>query len=222
MGYRLSKIYTRTGDEGTTGLADGSRVDKDSPRVEALGEVDELNCHIGALLLHPLDPAVRERLIGVQHALFDIGGELAIPGARIVSEDYVGGLEEHLDALNAELPPLKEFILPGGGAAAVACHVARAVCRRAERRVIALSRGDEVNPASRRYLNRLSDLLFVLARRLARDDAGEVFWEKARGQGPVASASAAPAARGRGPRGAAPGGRGPSSRAGRRPGSRGR
>ena len=180
MGYRLSKIYTRTGDRGTTGLADGSRVDKDAPRVVAMGEVDELNCHVAAVLLHPLDDSVRDCLVDVQHALFDVGGELAIPGSEIVTEAYVEQIERRLDALNAELAPLKEFILPGGGPAAVACHIARAVCRRAERRVVAVARDEVVNEASRRYLNRLSDLLFVLARRLARDEAGEVYWEKGR------------------------------------------
>ena len=177
MGHRLSRIYTRTGDRGTTGLADGSRVDKDSARIEALGEVDELNSLIGAILVHELDPALHEGLVDVQHALFDIGGELAIPGARTVDARYVTGLEERLDQLNAGLAPLKEFILPGGGAAAVAAHVARAACRRAERRLVALSRDEEVNAESRRYLNRLSDLLFVLARTLARGGGGEVYWQ---------------------------------------------
>ncbi len=180
MGHRLSKIYTRTGDKGTTGLADGSRVEKDSARVEAMGAVDELNCHIGQVLVHPLPDAVRECLIEVQHVLFDLGGELAIPGHVAVAEDYVTKLEQTLDGFNKALPPLKEFILPGGGAAAVACHLARAVCRRAERRLLSLARAESVNAASRAYLNRLSDLLFVLARVLARAQEGEVFWEPGR------------------------------------------
>ena len=176
MGNRLSKIYTRTGDGGTTGLADGSRVDKDCARIEAMGEIDELNTHIGAIRCHSLPEGVDEQFADVQHALFDIGGELAIPGAVSVSADYVAGLEAALDRLNADLPPLKEFILPGGGPASVAAHIARAVCRRAERVLLTLSRTDEVNPHSRAYLNRLSDLLFVLARVLARAESGEVYW----------------------------------------------
>ena len=180
MGHRLSKIYTRTGDGGTTGLGDGSRVDKDSARVQAMGEVDELNCLVGAILVHPVDVEMRACLVDVQHALFDIGGELSIPGGAFVDDAYVDGLERRLDAFNAELPPLKEFILPGGGAAAVACHAARAVCRRAERRLVEAARSGEVGAASRRYLNRLSDLLFVLARVLARSGEGEVCWEKGR------------------------------------------
>ena len=180
MGHRLSKIYTRTGDGGTTGLGDGSRVDKDSARVHALGEVDELNCFIGTILVHPLDDEMRECLVDVQHALFDIGGELSIPGATLVNDGYVEGLERRLDRFNEALPPLKEFILPGGGAAAVACHAARAVCRRAERRLVEAARTGEVSEVSRRYLNRLSDLLFVFARVLARAGDGEVTWEKGR------------------------------------------
>jgi cob(I)alamin adenosyltransferase len=180
VGHRLSKIYTRTGDGGTTGLGDGSRLDKDSARVQAMGEVDELNCSIGAILVHPLDDEMRACLLDVQHALFDIGGELSIPGSAFVGDAYVSGLERRLDAFNAELPPLKEFILPGGGPAAVACHTARAVCRRAERRFVEAARGEEVSGTSRRYLNRLSDLLFVLARVLARGGEGEVLWEKGR------------------------------------------
>ncbi len=186
MGHRLSKIYTRTGDGGSTGLGDGSRVDKDAPRVQALGEVDELNCCIGAVLVHAPDGGdeeVRECLVAVQHALFDIGGELSIPGAVLVDDSYAEGLERRLDRFNRDLPPLKEFILPGGGPAAVACHTARAVCRRAERRFVEVGRSEEVNDASRRYLNRLSDLLFVLARVFARAGEGEVFWEKGKASG---------------------------------------
>ena len=180
MGHRLSKIYTRTGDQGKTGLADGSRVDKDCPRIQAMGDVDELNCAIAAILVHEVEASVRECLTDVQHALFDIGGELAVPGASSVDESCVAGLEIRLDGFNANLAPLKEFILPGGGKAAVAAHVARALCRRAERRFIALAREEEINPQSRRYLNRLSDLLFVLARVLAVGGDGEVYWQPRR------------------------------------------
>ncbi|MGI9336226.1 MAG: cob(I)yrinic acid a,c-diamide adenosyltransferase [Gammaproteobacteria bacterium] len=180
MGNRLSKIYTRTGDAGTTGLADGNRVDKDCARVEAMGAVDELNSLLGAVLVHPIPQDARACLEDAQHALFDIGGELAIPGANSVSAGYVSKLEATLDGLNADLPPLKEFILPGGGPAAVAAHVARSVCRRAERRLVTLGREEPVNDESRRYLNRLSDLLFVLARVLAVGDDGEVYWRKGR------------------------------------------
>ena len=183
MGHRLSKIYTRTGDAGTTGLADGSRVDKDSPRVTAMGDVDELNSQLGVLLAHELPGAVRACLEDAQHALFDIGGELAVPGATTVGDDYVTGLETTLDAFNEALPPLKEFILPGGGPAAAHAHVARSVCRRAERRMVALARDETVNDASRRYLNRLSDLLFVVARVLARAGEGEVYWQPGRRRG---------------------------------------
>ena len=180
MAHRFSRIYTRTGDRGTTGLADGSRVEKDSARIQAMGDVDELNCAIAAILVHEIAPPIRECLTDVQHALFDIGGELAIPGAASVEECYVAGLEAQLDEFNTGLAPLKEFILPGGGGAAVAAHVARAVCRRAERRFIALAREEELNPHSRRYLNRLSDLLFVLARVLAVGGDGEVYWQPGR------------------------------------------
>jgi cob(I)alamin adenosyltransferase len=180
MGHRLSRIYTRTGDDGSTGLADGSRVEKDSARVEVMGTVDELNSLVGAILVHPVPELVDALLTDVQHALFDIGGEMAIPGASTVTAAYVTRLEEALDAFNEGLPMLKEFILPGGGPAAVAAHVARAVCRRAERRFTTLSRLEAVNEHSRRYLNRLSDLLFVLARVLAVGDRGEVFWDPKR------------------------------------------
>lgn len=180
MGNRLSKIYTRTGDKGTTGLADGSRVDKDNARVETMGDVDELNTLVGNVLLHPLPEGAAEALVDVQHALFDIGGEMAIPGHSSVTERHVASLEEHLDAWNDALPPLKEFILPGGGPAAVACHMARAVCRRAERRMVGLARAEPLNENSQRYLNRLSDMLFVLARVCARADAGEVYWQPGR------------------------------------------
>jgi cob(I)alamin adenosyltransferase len=178
MGNRLSKIYTRTGDDGTTGLGDGSRVAKDSLRVEAYGTVDELNSCIGVLLAQPALPAaVIECLTEVQHELFDMGGELCIPGHTAIRAAQVTRLEKELDAFNEGLPPLKEFILPGGGAAAAACHLARAVARRAERRVWTLAKAETVSPEVAKYLNRLSDLLFVMARVLARHERGtEVLW----------------------------------------------
>ena len=181
MGNRLSKIYTRTGDDGTTGMGDGSRVEKDDPRIEAIGAVDELNSTTGFLLTHELPDAVRASLTGIQHRLFDIGGEFSIPGTTIITNEQVEQLEQTLDELNADLPALKEFILPGGTRAASACHVARAVCRRAERRSYSLGKQANINPASLRYLNRLSDLLFVMARHL-NQQAGEpdVFWEHER------------------------------------------
>ena len=176
---RLTRIYTRTGDKGTTGLTDGSRVAKDDARIEAIGTIDELNSVVGLLLCEPDTDTVRECLTGVQHRLFDIGGELSIPGHRMLAEDSVDGLERMLDSLNAELPSLKEFILPGGTRAAAQCHVARAVCRRAERRVCTLGAGSDINPVTGRCLNRLSDLLFVMARHLNRQ-AGvpDVFWQR--------------------------------------------
>ncbi len=182
MGNRLSKIYTRTGDDGTTGLGDGHRVAKDSPRVEAYGTVDELNSCIGVLLaVNGLPEKARRCLIDVQHELFDMGGELCIPGHRAILAQQVSRLEQELDDFNDALPPLKEFILPGGGPGAAACHVARTVARRAERRVWALARTETLNPEVMKYLNRLSDLLFVLARVLARHENGsEVLWRHQR------------------------------------------
>ena len=182
MGNRLSKIYTRTGDDGTTGLGDGSRTAKDSARVEAYGTVDELNSCIGVLLAVPGLPAkARSCLTEVQHELFDMGGELCIPGHQAIVAQQVVRLEQELDELNDALPPLKEFILPGGGPAAAACHVARTVARRAERRVWTLARSETLNPEVMKYLNRLSDLLFVLARVLARHESGaEVLWRHKR------------------------------------------
>ncbi|HEY6483064.1 MAG TPA: cob(I)yrinic acid a,c-diamide adenosyltransferase [Steroidobacteraceae bacterium] len=178
MGNRLSKIYTRTGDDGTTGLGDGSRVPKDSERVEAYGTVDELNSVIGVLLAVAGLPAeVTAILVEVQHELFDLGGELCIPGHQIITARHVSRLEQALDGFNDPLPALQEFVLPGGGPAAAACHLARTVARRAERRTIALGRVESVSPEVIRYLNRLSDLLFVLARVLARHERGaEVLW----------------------------------------------
>jgi cob(I)alamin adenosyltransferase len=181
MGNRLSKVYTRTGDDGSTGLGDGSRVSKDSARVCAYGTVDEANSAIGLVLASEIPEPVREVLIGVQHHMFDLGGELCIPGHAAIFAADIDRLEQQLDAFNAELPPLKEFILPGGGLAAAHCHVARTVCRRAEREVVTLSRHDAVRPEAIRYLNRLSDLLFVIARVLARSSGhGEVLWNHER------------------------------------------
>ncbi len=182
MGNRLSKIYTRTGDDGSTGLGDGSRVPKDNARVEAYGSVDECNSAVGVVLAVPGLPAeVREVLIRVQHELFDLGGELCIPGHRAIQAGHVSGLEQALDAFNEQLPPLKEFILPGGGTAAAACHLARTICRRAERRCWTLARSQTVAAEPLQYLNRLSDLLFVIARVLARRESGsEVLWKHER------------------------------------------
>src|SRR5262245_37497707 len=168
MANRLTRIYTRTGDGGTTGLADGSRVAKNAPRIEAMGAVDEVNSALGVLLAEPLPKDVRECLTGVQHDLFDLGGELAIPGHAIMSAAHVRRLEMLLDGFNAKLPPLKDFVLPGGTRAAGCAHVARASCRRAERCLVALASADTAPPFAVSYLNRLSDLLFVLARVLNR------------------------------------------------------
>ncbi len=184
MGHRLSKIYTRTGDDGTTGLGDGSRIDKDAPRMEAIGTVDEVNCHIGLLVtaLTENDPLL-PLLSRIQHDLFDLGGELAVPGFELISAERVSALETELDVLNEELPPLKNFILPGGSHAAAQCHLARVVSRRAERCVITLHKTEAVNTPVRHYLNRLSDLLFVMARVIARrNDGQEVLWQPAKSQ----------------------------------------
>jgi cob(I)alamin adenosyltransferase len=184
MGNRLSKIYTRTGDDGTTGLGDGTRVPKDSPRVEAYGSVDELNSTLGVLLAVPgLPESIVSCLTEVQHELFDLGGELCIPGHRAITAAQVERLEQALDSFNDALPALKEFILPGGGPGAAACHVSRAVARRAERRVWTLSKSETVAPEVAQYLNRLSDLLFVLARVIVRHERGsEVLWRHDRGK----------------------------------------
>ncbi len=191
---RLTRIYTRTGDDGSTGLADGQRLRKDSERIVAMGDIDELNALIGLLRASPFPeseaapgtpvlkqklPAIDESLATIQHRLFDIGGELALPGQSVAQASWVARLEEQLDALNGDLPPLQEFILPGGNLPAAQCHQARTVCRRAERALLRLSNSEKVNSASLKYLNRLSDLLFVVARVLARVDGGrEVTWQK--------------------------------------------
>jgi cob(I)alamin adenosyltransferase len=187
MGNRLSKIYTRTGDDGQTGLGDGTRIAKDSVRVEAYGTVDEANSALGVLLAMPgLPDEIRTCLTRVQHELFDLGGELCIPGHSMVEDGYVTRLEQALDRFNEPLPPLKDFILPGGGPAAAACHLARTICRRAERRVQTLASQEAINPNGVRYLNRLSDLLFVIARVLARAESGtEVLWRSQSRRKPV-------------------------------------
>ena len=182
MGNRLSKIYTRTGDDGTTGLGDGSRVAKDSVRVEAYGTVDEANSAIGLVLAaQSLPDEVRICLTEVQHDLFELGGELCIPGHTAVTQEFIDRLETDLDKFNEDLPMLKEFILPGGGPAAAACHLARTIVRRAERRVGTLTGIEAIRPEAGKYLNRLSDLIFVIARVLARVESGqEVLWNRKR------------------------------------------
>nr|WP_221265794.1 cob(I)yrinic acid a,c-diamide adenosyltransferase [Oleiagrimonas soli] len=183
----MSKIYTRTGDDGSTGLGDGSRIAKDAPRVAAYGTTDELNATVGMVLACDGVPdTVRETLTQVQHDLFDLGGELCIPGMAMIHDADIERLERQLDGFNADLPALKEFILPGGGMAAAQCHLARTVCRRAERMVVTLARDEDVRPQAIHYLNRLSDLLFVIARVLARASGhGEVLWQHERRKKPV-------------------------------------
>jgi len=184
MGNRLSKIYTRTGDAGTTGLGDGSRVPKDSARIEAIGAVDELNSAIGVVLAETVPEKVTAVLTRVQHELFDLGGELSIPGYVAIDEQHVRQLETDLDDFNADLPPLKEFILPGGARSAALSHVARATCRRAERRLVKLAQAEQASPLPQRYLNRLSDLLFVLCRVLNRSAGhSDVYWHRTRAGG---------------------------------------
>jgi len=181
MGHRLSKIVTRTGDAGETGLGDGSRVSKDSPRIEAIGAVDELKSVVGVLLAEALPDVIAACLLDVQHDLFDLGGELSIPGYSAVTDAHVARVELAVETFNADLPSLKEFILPGGTRAAGLAHVARTVCRRAERSVIRLAAVEPVSERSRIYLNRLSDLLFVLARAINRASGSpDVLWRKDR------------------------------------------
>jgi len=177
VGNRLSKIYTRTGDDGTTGLGNGERIAKDDSRVEAYGTVDELNSALGVVAAADLPEHLHALLANIQQSLFDMGGELCIPDTVAISAEDVLFLEQQLDTLNANLPPLKDFVLPGGNAAAAACHMARTICRRAERRVITLAGQAKVNSDSIHYLNRLSDLLFVIARLLNIDSGtAEVLW----------------------------------------------
>ena len=181
MGNRLSKIATRTGDRGETGLGDGTRVAKDSARIQALGDIDELNSGIGVLLAEKMPAPLREALLRIQHGLFDLGGEVCIPGHRMVTEAHVVNLDALLKSYNGGLPPLKEFILPGGTRAAALAHLARTVCRRAERSLVALGRNEPVGQRVREYMNRLSDLLFVLGRTLNRaGKRGDVLWRHER------------------------------------------
>ncbi|KVT06450.1 cob(I)yrinic acid a,c-diamide adenosyltransferase [Burkholderia ubonensis] len=181
MGNRLSKIATRTGDDGTTGLGDGRRVGKDDVRIAAIGDVDELNSTLGVLLAETLPDDVRAALVTIQHDLFDLGGELCIPGHTVLGDAHLVRLDQWLADYNATLPPLKEFILPAGSRAAALAHVCRTVCRRAERAIVALGRVETLQETPRRYVNRLSDLLFVLARVLNRADGGaDVLWERGR------------------------------------------
>jgi len=181
MGHRLTQIATRTGDDGTTGLGDGTRTPKDSLRVVAMGDVDELNSTLGVLLCEDLPAPVRAALLEIQHDLFDLGGELCIPGYENLAEAQVARLDQLLAEHNATLPRLQEFILPGGSRAAALAHVSRTVCRRAERSIVALDRAEPLRPACRQYVNRLSDLLFVLARALNRHAGGaDVLWNRQR------------------------------------------
>ncbi len=181
MGHRLTQIATRTGDDGTTGLGDGSRTSKDSPRIAAMGDVEGLHSPLGLLLTEPMPEPVRQALITIQHDLFDLGGELCIPGFENLAESQVARLDDWLAEHNASLPRLQEFILPGGSRAAAIAHQARTICRRAERAVVSLGQQEAVRPLCRHYLNRLSDLLFVLARVLNRHAGGsDVLWDKGR------------------------------------------
>lgn len=178
MAHRLTKISTRTGDDGTTGLANKARVSKDDARVEAIGAVDELNSALGALLAEPLPEDIRVCLTGVQHDLFDLGGELSLPAHAVMNDAHVSRLDQLLERYNASLPPLKDFILPGGTRAAALAHVARVTCRRAERRIVTLARGESVPRVVLQYVNRLSDLLFVLSRALNRHaGTSDVLWQ---------------------------------------------
>ncbi|WP_426111931.1 cob(I)yrinic acid a,c-diamide adenosyltransferase [Massilia sp. PWRC2] len=181
MGNRLSKIATRTGDNGTTGLGDGSRTDKDSDRIISLGDVDELNCFVGLLLCEAMPDDLREELVTIQHDLFDLGGELCIPGYQMITEAHVERLDALLAKYNATLPVLQEFILPAGSRAASIAHVCRTVCRRAERAIVTLGKHEAINEHPRQYVNRLSDLMFVLARVLNRFAGGsDVLWQHER------------------------------------------
>lgn len=178
MGNRLSKIYTRTGDDGTTGLGDGSRINKDSLRVEAMGDVDELNSVIGLMMTEAVPSMLISPLTQIQHDLFNVGGEICIPGYVILQQSRIKDLEDLIDQLNESLTPLKEFILPGGTKTAAYCHLARTVCRRAERKLIELHRNEKVTDISLQYLNRLSDLLFVMCRTINKAaGVSDVLWK---------------------------------------------
>ena len=184
MANRLSKIVTRTGDDGTTGLSTGDRIGKDQTRVAALGDVDELNSTIGLLMTETLSAETRDALLGIQNDLFDLGGELSLPGHALITADHLVRIEQLIATLNAGLPSLKEFVLPGGTRAAALAHVARTVCRRAERTLVALAQQEIQPPLPVQYLNRLSDLLFVLARHLNQDSGtGDVMWQQGRNRG---------------------------------------
>lgn len=184
MGNRLSKIATRTGDNGSTGLGDGSRTEKDSARIHSLGDVDELNSFVGLLLCEPLPDDLREELVSIQHDLFDLGGELCIPGYVLITDVHVARLDALLEKYNADLPPLKDFILPAGSRAASIAHLCRTVCRRAERSIVSLGKTETINPQPRQYVNRLSDLMFVLSRVLNRyAGGGDVLWQHERKRG---------------------------------------
>jgi cob(I)alamin adenosyltransferase len=178
MGHRLTKIVTRTGDDGTTGLGDGARVGKDALRIAVMGDIDEANSAIGCVLAEPVPETVRAALAAAQNDLFDLGGEVCIPGRAAMVEQHLRGIEDHVEALREPLPPLREFLLPGGDRAAAACHLARAVARRAERSLVALSREEAVSALSLQYLNRLSDLLFIAARAInAARGKPEAMWK---------------------------------------------
>lgn len=184
MGNRLSKIATRTGDNGSTGLGDGSRVSKDSARVHAMGDVDELNSHLGLLLCETMPDDLREELVSIQHDLFDLGGEICIPGYQLITEVHVCRLDALLEKYNADLPALSEFILPAGSRAAAQAHICRTVCRRAERSIVTLGQSETMHDHPRQYVNRLSDLMFVLARVLNRFAGGsDVLWQHERKRG---------------------------------------
>ena len=181
MGKRLSKIFTRTGDDGTTGLANGERIDKSSIRVEVMGNIDELNSLIGVIGASDVPNDISGYLLNIQHRLFDIGGEIATPGNSVIDPGSVERVEELIDSYNEELSPLKEFILPGGSIPASVCHFARSICRRCERSLVRLAHDEFLNPETLRYINRLSDLLFVLARTLNQEkDGKEIFWDSER------------------------------------------
>lgn len=179
MPTRISRVYTRTGDNGTTGLANNSRVDKDHPRITTMGSLDELNSQLGLLLCEKLPQQLVDILTTIQHELFDAGGELSIPDSTFITSQQVDRLESWLDELNDGLPPLKDFILPGGTRAAALCHLARSICRRCETQFITLTRTESINQETRKYINRLSDLLFVIARAINRYNyCSDVFWDK--------------------------------------------
>jgi len=179
MGNRITKVYTRTGDDGSTGMADGSRVNKDSTVIVAIGEVDELNALIGVLRAESLPQAFDTALLNVQNELFTLGGELAMPAYQVINEQYINNLEQRIDEWNAVLEPLKEFILPAGNRAIALCHQARTVCRRAERSLVTLGHENAIRGELIQYMNRLSDYLFVAARALAHQNGiAEVYWNK--------------------------------------------